>query len=94
LHCLTQFDVNDQFWYTAAYTNKMIMDTLHLNDTEPCGADSPTLEGKVVLFDGVKRDRDPYIGNIAVSGLTDYLTHGTGAAKTILVDLAICYNKA
>lgn len=56
---------------------------------DPRGADSPTLDGKLVLQDGAKRDRDPYVGDIAVSGLTDYLTHdASGAARSVLADLA------
>ena len=79
----------NQYWYDASYTNELITDTFRADDIDPRGADTPGLEGKVVLTDGAKRDRDPYVGDIAVSGRTDYLTHAVGgAAKNVLADLA------
>lgn len=79
----------NQYWYDASYTNELITDTFRSDDVDPRGADSPTLDGKVVLTDGAKRDRDPYVGDVAVSGRTDYLTHDVGAAaKNVLADLA------
>jgi hypothetical protein len=79
----------NQYWYDASYTNELITDTFRSTDVDPRGADSPTLDGKVVLTDGAKRDRDPYVGDIAVSGRTDYLTHDVGAAAgNVLADLA------
>jgi hypothetical protein len=79
----------NQYWYDASYTNELITDTFRPDDIDPRGADSPGLDGKVVLTDGAKRDRDPYVGDIAVSGRTDYLTHAVGAAaKNVLADLA------
>jgi hypothetical protein len=79
----------NQYWYDASYTNELITDTFRADDIDPRGADTPGLEGKVVLTDGAKRDRDPYVGDIAVSGRTDYLTHAVGAAaENVLADLA------
>ncbi|WP_204249304.1 discoidin domain-containing protein [Frondihabitans sp. PAMC 28766] len=79
----------NQYWYDASYTNELITDTFRSDDVDPRGADSPTLDGKVVLTDGAKRDRDPYVGDIAVSGRTDYLTHADdAAASNVLADLA------
>lgn len=79
----------NQYWYDASYTNELVTDTFRPGEVEPRGADSPTLDGKVVLMDGAKRDRDPYVGDIAVSGRTDYLTHDVGAApRDVLADLA------
>ncbi|WP_344860833.1 alpha-L-rhamnosidase C-terminal domain-containing protein [Amycolatopsis ultiminotia] len=87
------FDSSDeqlnQYWYNASYTNEMGTDTFRPDDVDPRNADSPTLDGKLVLQDGAKRDRDPYVGDVAVSGLTTYLTHDTAvAAKNVLADLA------
>jgi hypothetical protein len=74
---------------TFGQYNELITDTFTPVTTDPRNADSPTLDGKLVLFDGAKRDRDPYDGDIAVSGLTDYLTHDVGAAaRDVLADLA------
>ena len=82
-------DLN-RYWYAAAYTNELITDTFQPFDIDPRGANSPTLDGKLVLQDGAKRDRDPYVGDIAVSGRTAYLTHPDAAvaARNILADLA------
>ncbi|QKX61787.1 uncharacterized protein TRUGW13939_08943 [Talaromyces rugulosus] len=80
----------NQFWYDASYTNEITIDTFLKDTTEPRGADSPTLDGKTVIFDGAKRDRDPYVGDIAVSGRSIYLTHQDAsiAASNVLADLA------
>ena len=82
-------DLN-RYWYAAAYTNELITDTFQPYDIDPRGADSPSLDGKLVLQDGAKRDRDPYVGDIAVSGRTAYLTHPDAAvaARNVLADLA------
>jgi hypothetical protein len=79
----------NQYWYAASYTNELGMDTFRESDVDPRGAFSPSLDGKLVLHDGAKRDRDPYVGDVAVSGLTEYLTHQDGtAARNVLADLA------
>jgi Bacterial alpha-L-rhamnosidase 6 hairpin glycosidase domain/Bacterial alpha-L-rhamnosidase C-terminal domain/F5/8 type C domain len=79
----------NRYWYGASYTNELVTDTFRATDVEPRGAASPTLEGKQVLHDGAKRDRDPYVGDVAVSGRTDYLTHAaTAAPRDVLADLA------
>ncbi len=79
-----------RYWYAAAYTNELVTDTFRATDCDPRGAASPTLEGRLVLQDGAKRDRDPYVGDIAVSGRTLYLTHPDAAvaARNVLADLA------
>jgi hypothetical protein len=83
-------DELNRYWYAAAYTNELITDTFLAGDCDPRNAATPGLEGKLVLNDGAKRDRDPYVGDIAVSGRTLYLTHpdAAAAAKNVLVDLA------
>lgn len=79
-----------QWWYDAVYTTDLCTDVFLANDTEPRGAASPTLLGKLVLHDGAKRDRDPYVGDLAVSALTSYLSHDAHqAARNVLEDLAI-----
>ncbi|TVY45561.1 hypothetical protein LOCC1_G004021 [Lachnellula occidentalis] len=78
----------NQWWYDSVYTNDVCTDTFRENDTEPRGAYSPTLDGKLVLHDGAKRDRDPYVGDLAVSALTSYLSHNVPlAARNVLADL-------
>lgn len=79
-----------QWWYDAVYTNDLCTDTFRANDTDPRNAASPSLIGKRVLHDGAKRDRDPYVGDLAVSALTLYLSHHADAApaRDVLADLA------
>ena len=79
-----------QYWFDAAYTNEMITAKFTSNTSDPRDANSPTLDRKLVLQDGAKRDRDPYVGDIAVSGRTAYLTHSqtSVAAKDVIGDLA------
>ncbi|TVY80475.1 hypothetical protein LSUE1_G006055, partial [Lachnellula suecica] len=81
-------DQLNQWWYDGVYTNDMCTDTFLENSTDPRDAASPTLEGKQVLFDGAKRDRDPYVGDLAVSSLTSYLSHDDPiASRNVLADL-------
>jgi hypothetical protein len=58
----------------------MVIDTFGVNDSDPRQSASPSLVGKLVLLDGAKRDRDPYVGDIAVSGRSLYLTHNASEA--------------
>lgn len=79
-----------QFWYDAAYTAEMCIDTFDADYVEPRDAASPNLLGKRIIFDGAKRDRDPYVGDLAVAGRTIYLAHSEAAdtARSVLEDLA------
>ena len=80
----------NRYWYGASYTNELVTDTFRQDDVDPRGAWSAGLEGKLVLHDGAKRDRDPYVGDLAVSARTLYLTHDdtAEAARNVLADLA------
>jgi hypothetical protein len=81
----------DHYWFGASYTNELITGTFVPDNIDPRQADSSFLRGKQVLLDGAKRDRDPYAGDVAVSALTTYLTHGPelgNAARNVLLDLA------
>ncbi|KAL7968066.1 glycoside hydrolase family 78 protein [Trichoderma sp. SZMC 28014] len=78
-----------QWWYDGVYTVDMGTDVFLANETEPRDASSPTLEDKQVILDGAKRDRDPYVGDMAVSSLTSYLSHDFAEASiNVLEDLA------
>lgn len=82
-------DQLNQWWYDGVYTNDMCTDTFRLSDTDPRRAGSPTLVGKLVLHDGAKRDRDPYVGDLAVASRTSYVSHDTSiATKNVLADIA------
>ncbi|KAI2642763.1 glycoside hydrolase family 78 protein [Xylaria nigripes] len=79
-----------QWWYDGVHTVEMNTDIFRANDTEPRGATSPSLLGKLTILDGAKRDRDPYVGDLAVASLTSYLSHNTSEATlNILEDLAL-----
>ncbi|MFB7993026.1 alpha-L-rhamnosidase C-terminal domain-containing protein [Streptomyces sp. NPDC056002] len=80
----------NRYWYGASYTNELVVDTFREDDVDPRGAFSASLDGKLVLHDGAKRDRDPYVGDVAVAGRTLYLTHDDAAeaARNVLADLA------
>ncbi|KAL1971359.1 hypothetical protein VTN77DRAFT_311 [Rasamsonia byssochlamydoides] len=80
----------NRFWYDAAYTDEMVIDTFLADYVDPRDAASPSLLGKTVIFDGAKRDRDPYVGDLAVSARTAYLTHmdANVAARNVIADLA------
>lgn len=79
----------NQWWYDGVYTNDVATDIFSLNTSDPRNAYSPTLDGKLVLLDGAKRDRDPYVGDIAVAGKTSFLSHNTPeASRNVLADLA------
>ncbi|MFJ6700273.1 alpha-L-rhamnosidase C-terminal domain-containing protein [Streptomyces sp. NPDC091272] len=80
----------NRYWYGASYTNELVVDTFRKDDVDPRDAFSESLEGKLVLHDAPKRDRDPYVGDVAVAGRTLYLTHDevAGAARNVLADLA------
>ncbi|KAK2053825.1 alpha-L-rhamnosidase A [Colletotrichum caudatum] len=82
-----------QWWFDGVYTNDLCVDTFRAaEDAEPRGAGSETLEGKIVIHDAPKRDRDPYVGDLAVAALTGYVSHGKGtvseASGNVLADLA------
>ena len=87
---LSSDDELNRYWYGAAYTNELVTDHFRSDDIDPRGADTPGLDGKLVLQDGAKRDRDPYVGDLAVSARTLYLTHddAAAAARNVLADLA------
>ena len=75
--------------YLTVYTNDLNMDILDENSTDPRQAASPGILGKLVLLDGAKRDRDPYVGDVAVAGRTLYVSHDAPeAARNVLADLA------
>jgi hypothetical protein len=82
-------DALTQYWYDGVYTNDLCTDIFREADVEPRQAFTPSLDGKVVLHDGAKRDRDPYVGDLAVSAITSYLSHNIpSAARNVLADLA------
>lgn len=79
----------NQWWYDGVYTNDLATDIFRANDTEPRDAFAPGLVDKIVLHDGAKRDRDPYVGDLAVSAMTLYVSHADPApARNVLADLA------
>jgi hypothetical protein len=79
-----------QWWYDSVYTNDLCTDIFRANDTEPREAYSKFMDGRLVIHDAPKRDRDPYVGDLAVAALVAYITHDTSeAARNVLEDLAM-----
>ncbi|TGJ87420.1 glycoside hydrolase family 78 [Xylaria hypoxylon] len=69
-----------QFWFDGVYTSER---------HRAARATSASLLNKLILHDGAKRDRDPYMGDLAVASLTSYLSHNTSEATlNVLEDLA------
>lgn len=65
-------------------------DTFLADDVDPRNAYSSSLAGQTVIFDGAKRDRDPYGGDVAISSLVDLITHVDGhGTMNVLADLAL-----
>ncbi|KDN62271.1 putative alpha-L-rhamnosidase A [Colletotrichum sublineola] len=92
------FECSDEnltrWWFDGVYTNDLCVDKFRAaDDAEPRGAGSETLEGKFVIHDAPKRDRDPYVADLAVAALTGYVSHGKGtvseASGNVLADLAV-----
>lgn len=73
----------------------MCTDVFRANDTEPRQGFSESLVGKLVIHDGPKRDRDPYMGDLAVAALTSYLTHDVHEAarnvRPFTASLSFCH---
>ncbi|PMD17076.1 glycoside hydrolase family 78 protein [Hyaloscypha hepaticicola] len=79
----------NQWWFDGVYTTDLCTDIFGVNDTDPRNSASPSIIGKLVLHDGAKRDRDPYVGDLAVSARTSYLSHDIPlATRNVLADLA------
>jgi hypothetical protein len=82
-------DQLNQWWFDGVYTTDLCTDTFRVNDTDSRNSASPSIIGKLVLHDGAKRDRDPYVGDLAVSSRTLYLSHNVPqASRNVLADLA------
>jgi hypothetical protein len=86
---LSSDDTLNRAWYASTYTTELNADRITIDSVDPRGGWSPTLDGQVVLLDGAKRDRAPYVGDLLVSGTTFMLSHGDGTpVATVLADLA------
>lgn len=87
---LSSDDLLNRIWYASVYSVELNTDTFLANDTEPRDAFSDSLNGKTVLMDGAKRDRDPYAGDVAVQSVVDFVSHAAGeASRNVLEDLAL-----
>ncbi|KAF9877948.1 alpha-L-rhamnosidase [Colletotrichum karsti] len=91
-----RFECSDEqltrWWFDGVYTNDLCVDVFRAEDAEPRGAAGGGLEGKLVIHDAPKRDRDPYVGDLAVAALTGYVSHGalvSEASRNVLEDLAV-----
>ncbi len=88
-HFLSSDDLLNRIWYASTYTVELDTDTFTRDTVEPRGAWSPSLDDKRVIQDGAKRDRDPYVGDLAVSDLTNFVSHvDPDPITNVLGDLA------
>ncbi|MFN8537617.1 MAG: alpha-L-rhamnosidase C-terminal domain-containing protein [Thermomicrobiales bacterium] len=86
---LSSDDTLNRAWYASVYTTELNADRVTADSVDPRGGWSASLDGQVVLLDGAKRDRAPYIGDVLVAGTTFMLAHGDGGpVATVLADLA------
>lgn len=89
-HFVSSDDLLNRIWYACIYTNEVNTDTFTRDTVDPRNAFSESLDGKVVLHDGAKRDRDPYVGDTAVQVLIDLVSHADlEGARNVLLDLAL-----
>ncbi|KZV86537.1 alpha-L-rhamnosidase [Exidia glandulosa HHB12029] len=89
-HFLCSDELLNRIWYGSVYTVELNTDTFTKDTVDPRNAFSTTLDGKKVLHDGAKRDRDPYVGDIAVQSLVDLVSHADKeGARNVLLDLAL-----
>jgi len=80
-HFISSDDLLNKIWFGAAYTVELNTDTFTKDTVDPRNAWSQSLDGKIVQHDGVKRDRDPYIGDVAVSSLVDLVSHADAQVR-------------
>jgi hypothetical protein len=66
---LSSDELLNRIWYASVYTAELVTDVYDGNATALGGCES-WATGRVVLFDGAKRDRCPAVGDLAVSGPT------------------------
>ena len=72
------------------YTVDTNTDLFLKNEMEPRDSFTPTLDGKWLLHDGAKGDRDPYVGDLAIAFITSYLSHDFPESSfNVLEDLII-----
>lgn len=87
---LSSDELLNRIWYASVYSVELNTDSFLPNSTDPRDAFSNTLANKTVLFDGAKRDRDPYAGDVAVQSLVDFVSHAAGVgSRNVLEDLAL-----
>lgn len=86
---LSSDDLLNRAWYASVYTNDLNTYRLTRADANPRGGWSATLAGKLLLNADSKRDRTPYVGDLAVQALTEQFSHADWhLTAVILADLA------
>ncbi|KZV82598.1 Six-hairpin glycosidase [Exidia glandulosa HHB12029] len=82
-------DLLNKIWYASVYTVELNTDTFTADTIDPRNSFTPGLDGKIVVHDGAKRDRDPYVGDVAVQSIVDLVSHANkDGARNVLLDLA------
>lgn len=73
---LSSDDQLNRIWYSSLYTVELMMDTFRRDNVDTRDCFTPLLDGKAVFMDGAKRDRCPFIGDLAVIERTQFVSHG------------------
>ena len=88
---LSSDDRLNRIWYASVYTNELTTSIFDRDDVDPRegGTWTPELQGKLVHHDGAKRDRAPWIGDLAVQGPVEMVSHADPVPiANVLADLA------
>ncbi len=78
-----------RIWESSARTLSAVVARFNAAQSDYRGCGDRWLAGRLVLLDGAKRDRCPYIADLAVSGLSELIRSGDAAPVTnVLLGLA------
>lgn len=82
---LSSDDQLNKIWYSSVYTVELMTDTFRKDNTDTRDCFTRLLDGKIVFMDGAKRDRCPFIGDLAVIERTQFVSHGDPAPAVNLI---------
>lgn len=76
----------NRIWYASVYTVQIVTDRFLPDRLDPRDCWLPALAGKLVLLDGAKHDRCPYVADLAVSQLTEFISHGRAERSAVVLE--------
>jgi hypothetical protein len=83
---LSSDDQLNRIWYASAYTAQLMQLPA---DPSVLGSGCAVSSGQTLVVDGAKRDRCPWAGDLAVSGLSLLLTEGAAGAAPLANTLTL-----